>query len=247
MSAEDIFFEIHQDLPREGPGRDKYTRKAFKMLPGIDNPRILDIGCGPGGPTMELARLSNGRVIGLDTHRPYLDKLERKIEKAGFSHRMEAVHGSMFDMDFPEESFDIIWAEGSIFIIGFERGLKEWRRFLKPRGFMVVHEMAWLQPDPPKEIHAYWQKVYPQIMTVQENLELIPECSYKIIEHFPLPEDAWWEEYYTPLEERIKRLRAKYRNNPKALAELDNEQQEIDLYRKYSKWYGSVFFIMQKK
>lgn len=66
----DIFFEIHKGLPREGPGRNDYTRRAFEMLPKLDKPRILDIGCGPGGPTMELARLSGGSVIGLDNHHP---------------------------------------------------------------------------------------------------------------------------------------------------------------------------------
>lgn len=245
--ANDIFFEIHQDLPREGPGRNKYTRKAFKMLPEMDRPSILDIGCGPGGPTMELARLSNGHVIGLDIHQPYLDRLTRKIVEAGLLNRVEAVKGSMSEMGFPDESFDIIWAEGSIYIIGFERGLIEWRRFLKSRGFLVVHEMTWLQSDPPKEIHDYWMELYPQIKTVQEDLELIPRCGYKIIGHFTLPEDAWWVEYYGPLEERIQNLREKYKSDSKALAALDNEQQEIDMYRKYSKWYGSVFYIMQKE
>jgi hypothetical protein len=47
----DIFFEIHQGLPREGPGRNDYTQKAFEILPKMERPRILDIGCGPGGPT----------------------------------------------------------------------------------------------------------------------------------------------------------------------------------------------------
>jgi SAM-dependent methyltransferase len=244
--SEDIFFEIHQDLPREGPGRDKYTRKAFRMLPKIEKPHILDIGCGPGGPTMALAKLSQGNVTGLDIHQPYLEKLQRKIKEAGFSDRVQAVKGSMLEMHFPEESFDILWAEGSIFIIGFERGLKEWRRFIKPHGFLVIHEMAWLRADPPQEISEYWKKVYPGIKTISENLGLIPGCGYRLIGHFPLPEEAWWIEYYSPLEKRIQNLRKKYKNNPRALAMLDNEQREIDLYRKYSKWYGSVFFVMQK-
>lgn len=243
----DIFFEIHKDLPREGPGRDDYTRMAFRMLPQLDRSRILDIGCGPGGPTMELARLSKGYVIGLDTHQPYLDKLKKKIEKAGLSDRMEAIHGSMFEMDFPHENFDIIWAEGAIWITGFERGLREWRRLIKPNGFLVVHEMTWLQLDPPKEILDYWRKTYPGIKTIPETLEVIPRCGYRVIGHFPLPEDAWWEEYYCPLEKRIRKLRKKYKGDTKALSVIENEQQEIDLYRKYSKWYGSVFFIMQKK
>jgi SAM-dependent methyltransferase len=243
----DIFFEIHQDLPREGPGRDKYTRKAFQMLPEMDRPYILDIGCGPGGPTLELARLSNGQVIGLDTHQPYLDRLQGKIDEGGLSDRVKAVNRSMFEIDFPDESFDIIWGEGSIYIIGFEKGLKEWRRLLKPNGFMVVHEVCWLQPDPPQEIYEYWQELYPAIKSIPEYLELIPGCGYNLIGHFTLPEDAWWIEYYGPLEERLQMLRKKYPDNPQALSELDSEQKEIDMYRKYYTWYGSVFFVMQKK
>lgn len=245
--SRDIFFEIHQGLPREGPGRNDYTRKAFEVLPKLDKPRILDIGCGPGGPTMELARLSGGFVIGMDNHQSYLDVLEKKIKKTGLSEHVKAVNGSMFTMEFPEESFDIIWAEGSIYIIGFEKGLKEWRRFIKSRSFLVVHEITWLKSNPPKEIFKYFQEVYPEITTIPDNLEIIPRYGYKILGHFPLPEDAWWEEYYHPLEERLNQLKAKYRDDPEALKMLDSEQEEIELYKKYSAWYGSVFYVMQKE
>jgi len=44
----------------------------------------------------------------------------------------------------------------------------------------------------------------------------------------------------------MQKLRKKYTHNPEALAVLDNEKLEIELYRKYSKWYGSVFYVMQK-
>ncbi|MBW2038309.1 MAG: methyltransferase domain-containing protein [Deltaproteobacteria bacterium] len=245
--SRDIFFELHQDLPREGPGRNQYTRRAFQMLPELDRPRILDIGCGTGGPTMELARLSEGEIIGLDFHQPYLDKFIKKIEEAGLSERIRVVNCSMFEMDFPDESFDIIWAEGSIFIIGFERGLKEWQRLIKPNGFLVVHEMTWLRPDPPQEIYNYWKEIYPGIRNVPKNLELIPGCGYDLIGHFTLPEDAWWIEYYGPLERRIQDLRTKYVDDSEVLAVLDKEQREIDLFKKYKEWYGSVFFIMQKR
>ena len=195
---------------------------------------------------MELARISGGFVIGMDNHQPYLDVLEEKIEKAGFSERMQAVNGSLFAMNFPEASFDILWSEGSIYIIGFERGLKEWQRFIKSQGFLVVHEMTWLKANPPKEISDYWKKMYPGITTIPVNLEIIPRCGYKVLGHFPLPEDAGWEEYYHPLEERLEQLREKYRDDSEALRILDTEQEEIDLFKKYSEWYGSVFYIMQK-
>jgi len=245
--TEGIFFEIHHDLPREGPGRDKYTKQAFEMLSPLHSPRILDVGCGPGGPTMALARLTEGEVMGIDTHQPYLDRLSEKSEQAGLTDRVTAVNCSMFEMDFPDESFDIIWAEGSIYIMGFERGLREWQRFMKPKGFLVVHEMTWLRPEPPQELHDYWKTLYPGIGMVQEKIDQIDACGYDLLGHFTLPDDAWWHEYYGPLEERIKGLRQKYVDDPKAMAQLEEEKEEIEMYRKYHEWYGSVFFIMQKR
>ncbi|GAJ09326.1 unnamed protein product, partial [marine sediment metagenome] len=196
---------------------------------------------------LELARLSQGEVIGIDVKQSSLDRLTTKIKEAGLSDRVKAVDCSMFNMDFADESFDIIWAEGSIFIIGFERGLKEWRRFLKPKGFLVVHEMTWLQPSPPQEIYDYWKGHYPGIKTVPESLKLVSDCGYDLIGHFALPEDAWWVLYYGPLEKRIKKLRARYIDDPPALLVLDKEQHELELYKKYCKWYGSAFFVMQKR
>jgi ubiquinone/menaquinone biosynthesis C-methylase UbiE len=246
MKPLEVFFEIHTDLERESPGRDRYTRQAFQMLPRMARPRILDIGCGPGAATMELARLINGEVTALDFHQPFLDRLNVKIEEAGLSGRVRAVNGSMFEMDFLEESFDIIWAEGSIYIIGFDRGLREWQRWLKPEGYLVVTEVAWLRPDPPQEVRDFWEANYPAIRTIPENLQQISASGYRLVGYFTLPEDAWWVGYYIHVEKRLQGLRKKYNDDPEALAVIDEEQREIDMYRNYSEWYGSVFFVMQK-
>lgn len=116
-------FQMEKDLLRKRLA--KYTRKAFRMIPKMYRPRILDVGCGSGVPTLELTRLSKGEIIGIDTDQRSLDRLTRRIEQAGFSDRVRAVNCSMLNIDFPDESFDIIWAEGSTFIIGFERALNE--------------------------------------------------------------------------------------------------------------------------
>jgi len=161
MSKETLF-EI-KDLLR---GRlNKYTRRAFQMLPELDQPHILDIGCGSGVPTMELARLSDGQIIGLDIDSSLLDQLAKKIEEAGLSDRVKTLKCSMLELDFPDESFDLIWAEGSIARIGFERGLKEWRRFLKPKGFLIVHD---------------------EVTNITQKLEQISGCGYELLGHFTL-------------------------------------------------------------
>lgn len=242
----ELLLEIHKDMPRQGSGRDEYTQKAFEMIPEMKQPKILDIGCGPGMQTIKLAKLSGGKVIGIDIVQQFLDQLNESIEKEGLQERVKAVNQSMFDINYPEESFDIIWAEGSIFVIGFEKGLTAWRKYIKPKGFLAVHEMAWIQNNPPKEIVDYFKNVYPAITTIEKNIESIKKCKYKLLGYFPLPEDAWWELYYEPLQNRLNGLRITFKDNHKALEMINQEQLEIDLFRKYNKWYGSVFFVMQK-
>ena len=131
----DLLLEIHKDMPRQGSGRDEYTQKAFEIIPTIQNPKILDIGCGPGMQTIKLAKISNGEVIGIDIFQQYLDQLNEHIIKENLQNKVKAEKQSMFDIKYPEEFFDIIWAEGSIFIIGFEKGLSNWKKYIKKNGY----------------------------------------------------------------------------------------------------------------
>ncbi len=128
--SKDFLFEMYLDHFREN--FNKYTRKAFQLLPELEKPRILDMGCGSGVATIELAKLSNGEIIGLDIDQSLLDKLNRKIEEKGFSNRMKTLKCSLFEMVFLDESFDIIWSEGSIFILALKKVLRNGVGYLKP-------------------------------------------------------------------------------------------------------------------
>jgi ubiquinone/menaquinone biosynthesis C-methylase UbiE len=244
--TDDLIFEIHEGLPRQGVGRDVYTRRAYEMLPPLDAPRILDIGCGSGAPTLEVARLSGGTLTALDVHQPYLDELDRRAAAAGLSDGITTLNGSMLEMPFPDESFDLLWSEGSIFIIGFDRGLEEFRRLIRPGGFFAVHDVAWLRSDPPQELREFWTTGYPAMREIPKNLAAIETRGYEVLGHFPLPDDAWWDEYYAPLEQRLPQLRAKYAGNAEAQAMLDESEKEIQIYRDFPGWYGSVFYVLRK-
>jgi len=204
----------------------KYTRKAFRMLPEMDKPRILDVGCGSGIPTLELARLGQGEVIGIDIDQPAIDIFTRKVKEAGLTKRVQALHYSMFGMDFPDNSFDILWSEGSIYAIGFEKGLKEWKRFLTPDGFMVVHD---------------------EQGNVREKLEQISICGYELLGYFLLSQDTWRTEYFAPLEKLVNEFQIKLTDNPKTSAELRQAQEELDMFRKTPERNSSVYFIMKRQ
>jgi ubiquinone/menaquinone biosynthesis C-methylase UbiE len=241
-----IFWEVHSGLPREGPGDNESTRKAYMMLKDLpEHPRILDIGCGPGMQTIELAKLSSGRIDALDNHEPFLEDLRRRAEKEGKNKNIITVKGDMFNLTYENNSFDLIWSEGAIYIIGFEKGLREWRRLLTKKGYIVVSEVSWLRPDPPEEAKKFWAKEYSAIRTIKENLEIARRRGYRIVSYFVLPEKSWWTNYYTPLEKKIASLKSKYIDDEKAVHILDSHELEIEMYRKHSDYYGYVFYIMQ--
>ena len=242
----DIFFEVHSGLPREGPGDNESTKKAYLMLHNLpENPRILDIGCGPGMQTITLAKLSNSRIEAVDNHQPFLEQLEKNAEKEGVSEKITAVNGDMCALDYEDGSFDMVWCEGAIFIIGFEKGLREWKTLLAAKGYLVVSEMSWLTFNPPEEVKKFLTEAYPAIKTINENLAAIKKTGYRVISHFVLPKESWWTHYYTPIEAKLPSLKLKYTDDKEALAHLAAEELEIDMFRKYSDYYGYVFYVMQ--
>jgi ubiquinone/menaquinone biosynthesis C-methylase UbiE len=221
ISRGEARFKRHRDRIRKR--LLKYTRKAFRMLPAMAQPRILDIGCGNGVPTLELARLSDGEITGLDRDQSLLDEVAQKAVKAGVADRVKIVRASMADMKFPGGHFDIIWAEGSIAAVGFNRGLEEWRRFLKPGGFMVVHD---------------------EKGNVRRKLEHISNCGYRLLRWFIVDEGAWWAEYYAPLDKLIRDSGIGYVHEPRVLEALRNYQREIDMFKRNPGRFSSVFFVM---
>jgi SAM-dependent methyltransferase len=255
LRTEDIFFEIHRNLPRQGPGDSQSTARAFFMLPELPpEPRILDVGCGPGMQTRDLLRLSRGTVYAVDTHFPFLEELWHNLRsEAATSRRMRDAQGrlirilaSMSSLPFCAQAFDLIWSEGAIYIMGFDQGLTSWRPHIRPGGCLVVSEISWFKADAPPELRSFWASMYPAMRSVEANLEAVQEAGYQVVGHFVLPAASWWPNYYAPLQERVRFLRDKYRSDPETLRLLDEEQQEIELFRRYSAWYGYVFYVARR-
>jgi ubiquinone/menaquinone biosynthesis C-methylase UbiE len=251
MEMPPIFYEVHSNLPREGPGENQSTEKAYKMLKNLPaKPRILDIGCGPGMQTITLAKLSSGQITAVDNHQAFLDELNSNAKQEGVNSRIKITKGDMFNLQFEKESFDIVWCEGAIFIIGFEKGLREWRPLLTKNGYLVTSELSWIRKDPPEEISAYMKEIYSVLEnstanSVQENIETAKKAGYKVIDSFILPKSAWLD-YYKPIEAKLPALKAKHKGEPEALAYLAGEEREIAMYRKYSDYYGYAFYVLQK-
>jgi SAM-dependent methyltransferase len=242
----EIFYEILSNLPRQGPGDIILTIKALNSIKQkINVERILDIGCGSGFQTLAIALNSNAKITAVDNYEPFLDELNKQVVDMGINERLKTVCQDMNNLDLPLENYDIIWSEGSIFVTGFEKGLKNWKKFLQPNGFMVISEANWFKLNPPDELREFWNNEYPGILTVEENKELIKKCGYEIIDSFPLSANGWMNNYYYPLEKNIYKMRKKYVGNSEALEIINSVQNEINMFRKYSDYYGYMFYVIR--
>lgn len=184
--------------------------------------------------------------MALDIDQAALDELASRVAQAGLSERVAVVRCSMLDMDFADESFDVVWCEAAVQVIGFSSALRDWRRLIRPDGFLVIHEVIWLKADPPNEIASQWLDRYPSLRTASQYIEEIQLHGYELIDNLQVPANTWWVDYYGPLEERISELRRGFPADRAIRRMIAEQEQEIDLFKRSYEWFGSCFFVMRR-
>jgi ubiquinone/menaquinone biosynthesis C-methylase UbiE len=242
-----LICEYFSSIERQGPGSPEVTVKALSFIDNLTNEsNIADIGCGTGGQTMVLAQYTKGSITGIDLFPAFIDLFNRNAGKLNVQDRVKGVIGSMDHLPFQREELDLIWSEGAIYNIGFERGLTEWRKFLKTGGYLAVTEASWFTDERPAEINAFWQDAYPEIDTIPNKISKMQKNGYIPVANFILPENCWTEHFYHPQVEAQKVFLKKYKGDPTAEELITNQRHEAQLYSMYKEYYGYVFYIGKK-
>lgn len=241
----EIFFEVHDGLPRQGPGNRQCAERALKIVGDLPpNPRILDIACGPGMQTMYLAEmLPSAQITAIDGHAPFIDEVQARAEAQGCSDRVKASVADMSRLSFAPGSFDLIWCEGAAYIMGVENALRSWKPLLSDGGRLALTECVWLKEDPPKKVRLCWEE-YPDMKDVPFNRDLVSKCGYTLLGDFILPEEAWLADYYTPMDDRLNEIGEKHKGDFVAQHVIDECRLEVDVYHQYSDYYSYVFLVM---
>lgn len=242
-----LICEYFLGVERQGPGSPEMTLKALSFIEGLTpESRIADLGCGTGGQTMTLASAAPGHITGMDLFPAFIDRFNKQAAACGVADRVQGIVGSMDALPFDKESLDLIWSEGAIYNIGFERGLREWREYLKPGGYIAVTENTWFADERPDEIESFWQAAYPEIGTIPTNIAAMIRAGYEFIAAFNLPETCWTENFYPPQVKAQNEFLAKHAGNPTAESFIANQRHEKSLYDKYKEFYGYTFYIGRK-
>lgn len=242
-----LICEYFSGVERQGPGSPEVTIKALGFIDHLTaESRIADLGCGTGGQTMVLAQHAPGKVTGIDLFPGFINRFNDQAVRLNLQDRVKGVIGSMEDLPFQNEELDLIWSEGAIYNIGFERGLREWRKFLKSGGYIAVSEVSWFTMERPAEIDGFWQDAYPGIDTIPNKVAQMQRSGYVPVACFILPENCWTENFYVPQVAAQEAFLKKHAGNRNAEQLVASERHEAQLYSRYKEFYGYVFYIGKK-
>ncbi|MEW1637115.1 bifunctional class I SAM-dependent methyltransferase/N-acetyltransferase [Streptomyces sp. NPDC093801] len=230
--------ELHRGLPRQSPGSDTSTRHLLSLCgPLPERPRVLDIGCGPGRSALLLAAEAGGagraEVTAVDLHSPFLEELRAAARARGLDGRVRAVRADMGALPFEDGSFDLVWAEGSAYVLGFDRALAEWKRLLAPGGQLVLSECEWTAGEPSAGARAFWDPQYP-LRSFPRNTAAVQAAGYRLLGSLLQP-DSDWAEYYGPLGERAA---AASGGTPARAAALASVREELAVRERHGHEYG---------
>ncbi len=248
MSDLNLIIDFHLNSERQGPGSVEDTLKALSFINSANNTnlKVADIGCGSGGQTITLAQNLNAEITAIDLFPEFLGELNDKAKKLGLTNEITTLKASMDDLPFDKEEFDIIWSEGAIYNMGFESGIKNWKKFLKPGGYLAVSEITWIMDSRPKTLEDFWTKEYSEMDIASNKIKILEENGFTLTGYFFLDESSWIENYYKPLESNFDSYLERNNHSEQAKEVVQEYKSEIELYHKYKDYYSYGFYVARK-
>ncbi|RMZ86285.1 hypothetical protein DV736_g6488, partial [Chaetothyriales sp. CBS 134916] len=172
-----------------------------------ENSKVLDVGCGVGGPAHEIIRFTGANVTGLNNNDYQIERSLHYAAKAGISDKFAAVKGDFMQMSFPDNSFDAVYAiEATVHAPSLQGVYEQIFRVLKPGGVFGVYE--WLMTDQYDNNNPHHRNIrlgieqgdgISNMVTVSEGLAAIKAAGFELEYHEDLanrPDPTPW---YYPL------------------------------------------------
>lgn len=233
------FMQVFSSLDRWGPGSEQDTLRALAAVP-FKPQHILEIGCGRGIATTVLATHTSAKITALDNEASALDRVMERAAEAGVASRVETVCASMTEMPFAAGSFDLIWCEGSAYVMGVEKALAQWQHFLRPGGILMFSDLVWCTATPSADARAFWQSEYPDMRDAGTRQQQAKAAGYALLDSFVLSDESW-QAYAAPLRNRVDQLRAQLKDS----AALQDLTTELEIYRKHLGEFGYQMFVLR--
>src|SRR5665648_716929 len=162
----DVYTHGHHESVLRSHSWRTAANSAAHLLPHLrEGQRLLDVGCGPGTITVDLAtHVAPGPVIGVDTSAEVLERARRYAAELGAPVSFQV--GDVYALDFPDASFDVVHAHQVLqHLTDPVAALREIRRVTRPGGVVALREgdygaMTWYPPSAALED---WRHLYHEV------------------------------------------------------------------------------------
>lgn len=195
-----------------------YLFDALSVVHVPKKPQILDIGCGTGVPTLALASRYHGNIKAIDINKNSLAYFKKKIRNTGFDKRIELVNTSLFELP-PDETYDLVLAEGVLNVVGFEKGLRALVKVARKDGFLVIHD---------------------ENKSLPEKAMLFEQYNCKIIDSIFLSEEIWWNNYYKHLKNQYSQIKDKF-----LLKLFEPDINELHVFQDNPSLFQSIYYVVK--
>lgn len=250
MEAHEALDILFRGMDKLGPGSDAHTLQILRSLRHRQSSTdgtfrlVVDAGCGAGRQTLVLARELGAVIHAVDSHQPFLDRMMARAARDGLEPLVAAHCMDMRDIPAYFREIDLLWSEGAAYNIGFTNALAAWQPAVRPDGFVVVSELTWLRANAPEEVRSFFSACYPDMQSIDQNVQSAESAGFEAVETHTLPASAWVEGYYDTLAPRASMLMDHDDATVQALAAeiLD----EIRIFEHSENSYGYVFYVLRR-
>ncbi len=240
----DAFKLFFRGLARQAPGADAATLHALEHVELPDDPVIYDMGSGTGSSALVLAEELEQKVVAVDQMRESLDALKLRAERRGIESFIETIEADSLALELANQSVDLIWAEGSIYAMGWDRALGKWHKALAEGGWLAVTDCVWVTEDRPAEAVEFWENEYPGMATRDELVSRAEESGFEVVETFEMMRHAW-ADYYGPLRQRLALVESSEPAEDLRKV-VDEVAEEIRIFEEYGHAWNYMFFVMRR-
>lgn len=152
------------------------TRELLKQCKVDDSDYMLVVGSGNGVSTIKIHRITGCRVLGIDISKDMVERAREKQEPG-----VEFLVGDAENIDFPDNTFDVVISESVTGFTDKGRSLSEYHRVLKNGGYLGLNEVTWLE-DPSPEMDDYFRRVTGLVAESKEGwISLLEEAGFRNI------------------------------------------------------------------